>query len=112
MVHDKPIIEKLSEEDMAWAPVVSLLQTVPSRSVWEVISKDKTGRRLARLKLHTTGGGDYGGDNPSTFLAGPLGNLSRSWLVESAVRDDRQDITVTELGQSEREASDRCCDAV
>lgn len=61
-----------------------------ARSIWEVISKDKAGKQLERLKLYTTGGGDYGGDDPSSFITGPLDNLSRSWLIERAVRDDRQ----------------------
>lgn len=29
VVYDEPVIEKLSEEDMAWAPMVSLLQAIP-----------------------------------------------------------------------------------
>jgi hypothetical protein len=29
VVYDEPVIEKFSEEDMAWAPVVSLLQAIP-----------------------------------------------------------------------------------
>ncbi|KAH6613824.1 hypothetical protein C7974DRAFT_466356 [Boeremia exigua] len=82
--------EKLVDPDK---PHLKRVDEVLARSIWKV-----------RLKLYTTGGGDYGGNNPSSFITGPLDVLSRSWLIERPVRTDRQDVTVRELGKHEREA--------
>lgn len=77
-----------------------------ARSIWEAVSKKKSGKRLQRLKLWTTGGDDFGRGDSSVWVTDVLSNLSRSWLIERVPRDDCQDITVRELGQREREARD------
>lgn len=77
-----------------------------ARAIWEVISKNKTGRRLERLKLWTTGGQEYGTGRSLSHITNVLDNLSRSWLIERVPRDDKVNITVRELGQREREARD------
>lgn len=77
-----------------------------ARSIWDVISKHKTGKQLERLKLFTTGGGDYGGGGSSSNITDPIEHMSRSWLIERVVRDDRQGITVRELGKEAREVQD------
>jgi hypothetical protein len=75
-----------------------------ARSIWEVVSKNKIGRRLERLKLWTTGGKEYGTSGSSSHVTDLLDNLSRSWLIERVPRDDQEDIIVRELGRREREA--------
>jgi hypothetical protein len=77
-----------------------------ARSIWNVISKNKTGRRLERLKLWTTGGKQFGTGDNSSSNTDLLDTLSRSWLIERVPRDDQEDITIRELGQREREARD------
>ncbi|KAF2675750.1 hypothetical protein K458DRAFT_437773 [Lentithecium fluviatile CBS 122367] len=76
-----------------------------ARSIWKTISQNKTGRHLERLKLWTTGGGEYGGSMYVSFDE-IIENLSRSWLIERVPRDDQEDITVKELGKDAREARD------
>ena len=77
-----------------------------ARSIWEVISRNKTGRRLECLKLWTTGGKEFGTGGGTSWITDLLDNLSRSWLIERVPRDDQDDITIRELGQREREARD------
>ncbi|KAF2638717.1 hypothetical protein P280DRAFT_471276 [Massarina eburnea CBS 473.64] len=77
-----------------------------ARSMWEVISKNKTGKRLERLKLWTTASIEYGVAEGTFWAIDVLNNLSRSWLITRVPRDDQDDITVRELGQREREARD------
>ena len=84
----------------------SAVDEVLARSIWEVISKRKLGKRLQRLKLWTTGGEDYGTGSTSSMITDLLSNLSRSWLIERVAREDCEDIIVRELGQHEREARD------
>lgn len=79
-----------------------------ARSIWDVIDKNKTGRRLERLKLWTNGVGVYGGSGrgTSSWVMDVLDNLSRSWLIERVPRIDHDEITVWELGRYERKARD------
>lgn len=77
-----------------------------ARSIWTIISQDKTGRHLELLKLWVTGGGDYGGLYVHTQDV-IIKNLSRSWLIERVPRNDEEDITVRELGQHARELRDQ-----
>jgi hypothetical protein len=77
-----------------------------ARSIWEAVSKNKTGRRLERLELWTTGGREYGTPGSSSQVSDLLDNLSRSWLIERVPRDNQEDISVRELGRHERVAHD------
>ena len=79
-----------------------------ARSIWKIISQNKTGRQLERLKLWPTGEGEYGNNRglPYTFPA-MARNLTRSWLFERVPRDDKEDFTVTELRQERRKARDQ-----
>jgi hypothetical protein len=78
-----------------------------ARSIWKTISQNKRGRRLQRLKLWTTGGGEYGGRQSLDCAAFTvIQNLSRSWLIERVPRVDQDDITVRQLGQRARGPSD------
>ncbi|KAJ8069833.1 hypothetical protein OCU04_000247 [Sclerotinia nivalis] len=80
-----------------------------ARSIWKTISQNKTGRRLERLKLWPTGGGEYGASSglPLTFSA-IARNLARSWIFERVPRDDEEEgFTVRELGQHRRTARDQ-----
>lgn len=77
-----------------------------ARSIWDIISKEKAGRQLDRLKLFTTGGGDYGGGGSSSSITDPIHHMSRSWLIERVVPEDRQGITVREIGKRARETRD------
>lgn len=76
-------------------------------SIWKIISQNKTGRPLERLKLWPTGAGEYGtaARLPPTF-AGNVQNLARPWLFERVPRDDTEDFTITELRQKRRLALD------
>lgn len=76
-----------------------------ARSIWRVITRNKKGRKLERLKLWTTGGGHYG--NSCYSYGEPIEELSRSWLIERPVRDDHDEIVVKELGQRAREGRNR-----
>jgi hypothetical protein len=79
-----------------------------AHSIWKTISQNKTGRRLERLKLWPTGGGEYGASSglPLTF-SGIAQNLARSWMFERVPRADEEDFTVRELGQRRRKARDQ-----
>jgi hypothetical protein len=76
-----------------------------ARSIWKTISQNKTGRKLERLKLWTAGGSEHGGGY-NWFIYMFIKHLSRSWLIERLPRDNREDITVRELGQHVREIDD------
>jgi len=78
-----------------------------ARSIWETICRDKMGKRLESLKLYTTGGGSFGERSYHHDISEVVDNLSRSWLVERGVRDDREISNVTELSQRSREARDK-----
>jgi hypothetical protein len=54
-----------------------------ARSIWGVITKEKTGRPMEWLKLWTKGGGDFGGH---TFFSAVVKELARSWLVKRGER--------------------------
>ncbi|KAF2681573.1 hypothetical protein K458DRAFT_456473 [Lentithecium fluviatile CBS 122367] len=77
-----------------------------ARSIWKTISQSKTGRPLERLKLWTTGGGEYGDSSKLCTDIMIIWDLSRSWLIERVPRDDQDDIIVRELGQHARQLSD------
>ncbi|KAJ4296815.1 hypothetical protein N0V90_006863 [Kalmusia sp. IMI 367209] len=77
-----------------------------ARSIWKAISQNKTGRQLDRLKLWTTGGGEYGGGPTLGRVSTIIQSLSRSWLIERVPQDDQENITVRELGQHARNVSD------
>jgi len=76
-----------------------------ARSIWKTISRSKTGRQLERLKLWTTGGGEYGGITFVSFST-IIQNLSQSWLIERDPRDDQEDVIIRELGQHVMEPDD------
>lgn len=77
-------------------------------SIWRTVTLNKTGKRLERLKLWPTGGGEYGGNYglPPTFT-GMAQNLTRSWLFERVPQDGKEEFTVRELVQDRREACDQ-----
>jgi hypothetical protein len=77
-----------------------------ARSIWKTISQHKMGKQLERLKLWTTGAGEYGAGSRYEIRM-MCRSLSRSWLIERVPRDDHDDITVRELGQRFREAEVR-----
>lgn len=78
-----------------------------ARSIWDTISQNKDGRRLVRLKLWTSGGGEYGGGLFDSWVTDILNNISRSWLIESQPRNHGEDIILKELGRQAREARDK-----
>ncbi|CAG9979390.1 unnamed protein product [Clonostachys byssicola] len=76
-----------------------------ARAIWSTICQHKVGRRLESLRLWTTGGGVFGNDRqeaPSLFTS-----LSRSWSITRVPRDDKEVISVEELGRRAREASEK-----
>ncbi|PSN74958.1 hypothetical protein BS50DRAFT_628208 [Corynespora cassiicola Philippines] len=75
-----------------------------ARSIWKFTSYKETGRRLERLKLWTRGGDKFGDSTSSSSIYTFTKCLSRSWLIERVPREDRDDITVRELGKHERES--------
>ncbi|KAF2871258.1 hypothetical protein BDV95DRAFT_573622 [Massariosphaeria phaeospora] len=76
--------------------------------IWQIISQNKTGRRLERVKLWPKGGGYFASGNHTLGAVDMFArSLSRSWLIERVPRDDREDVTVKELGQRARETRDR-----
>ncbi|VUC35366.1 unnamed protein product [Clonostachys rosea] len=78
-----------------------------ARSIWEIICRDKVGRKLESLKLWTTGGGQYGNSTSNSGMMDIINNLSRSWLIELVPRHDENIITIKELGLKAREERDR-----
>jgi hypothetical protein len=77
-----------------------------ARSIWKTISQNKTGKRLERLKLFTTGGGEYGTGSTSHYDSQIMQNLSQSWLFERVPRADQEDFTVRELAPRARVIED------
>ena len=77
-----------------------------ARSIWELVSARKTGARLERLKLWTTGGGQYGGYSGLPYLHKFLDQLSRSWLIERDPRRDVDDVVVREVGKRKRDTNE------
>lgn len=78
-----------------------------ARSIWDIICRNKMGKRLDSLKLYTTGGGSFGDAAQYGGICDMVDHLSRSWLVERSVRDDEDTVIVRELGRQSREARDR-----
>lgn len=79
-----------------------------ARSIWDVIAAHKDGKRLLSLKLHTTGGMNFGLPGQVRRMTDIVRHLSRSWLIERGVRDDEQDaLRVRELGIEARKARDK-----
>ncbi|KAK6610441.1 hypothetical protein H4I96_02039 [Botrytis cinerea] len=80
-----------------------------ARAIWKIISQDKTGRRLERLKLWPEEGnvfGIYGTGLPFTFSE-MIKNMTRSWIFERDPREDEEELfTVRELRQHKRRNSD------
>jgi hypothetical protein len=70
-------------------------------SIWNIISQNKEGRQLERLKLWSTGASSYP-ERPG-FFSILVEEMSRSWLLERNPRDDRVDPIVRELGRFSRE---------
>lgn len=77
-----------------------------ARSIWEIICRDKAGKRLESLKLYTTGGGNFGEARGYSNISKVVENLSRYWLMEKSIRDDEDIISVRELGRGARQARD------
>jgi hypothetical protein len=78
-----------------------------ARSIWEVITQNKTGKRLERLKLWTRNSGIFSHINGSYVIGMFAKRTSRSWLIERSPRDDREEVTVKELRQHAREDDER-----
>ncbi|GAB1319716.1 Kinase subdomain-containing protein [Madurella fahalii] len=78
-----------------------------ARSIWETICRAKEGKPLESLKLYTAGGGKFGMNVSYNDTYEVVANLSRSWLIERGVRDDKDTINVRELGRRSREARDK-----
>ncbi|KAH8726762.1 hypothetical protein GQ44DRAFT_792255 [Phaeosphaeriaceae sp. PMI808] len=76
-----------------------------AQSIWKIISQNKTGRRLERLKLWPTGAGKYGAnDGVVVTFSDMVRDMARSWIFERNPRDDKEDFTVRELGKNARKA--------
>lgn len=73
-----------------------------ARSIWQVITEHKTGKRLQRLKLWTRGGEkfSYSGMGALSVYAN---DMNRSWLAERSPRDDTEEVKVEELLKQVRE---------
>ncbi|KAH8897371.1 hypothetical protein GQ53DRAFT_887765, partial [Thozetella sp. PMI_491] len=84
-----------------------------ARSIWETICRDKTGRKLETLKLYTTGGGSFGDRSYRHDISEIFDNLSRSWLIERCVRDDKDSSHVKELtGRTSEACNERATSPV
>jgi hypothetical protein len=70
-------------------------------SIWNIISQNKEGRQLERIKLWSTGSSSY--PNRPGFFDILVEEMSRSWLLERNPRDDQVDPIVRELGRLSRE---------
>jgi hypothetical protein len=70
-------------------------------SIWNIISQNKEGRQLERLKLWSTGPKSY--PKRPGFFCILVEEMSRSWLLERNPRDDQVDPIVRELGRLSRE---------
>jgi hypothetical protein len=87
------------------ALINSAVDEALARSIYEMISQNKTGRQLERLKLWTKNAGIFG--STSYAVDTVTRSISRSWLIERLPRDDREEITVKELAQRAREKHER-----
>jgi hypothetical protein len=77
-----------------------------ARSIWKTINQNKTGKQLERLKLFTTGGGEYGNGSASAYGSEIIQHLSQSWLIERVPRADQEDFTIRELAPRARMIED------
>lgn len=98
-----------------------------ARCIWPAVSRAKEVKPLQVLKLWTTGGGSWGNGSNNDHIPPVVDKLSRSWLIERVLRDDKKDdddggggggggyssqhgerdaIVVMELGQRARERRD------
>jgi hypothetical protein len=80
-----------------------------ARSIWNIISQNKDGKPLERLKLRPAGMGEFGSlaKRPSS-LGAFYNHLARSWSIERDPRDNREDcIIIRELQRDRRLATDR-----
>jgi hypothetical protein len=87
------------------ALINSAVDEALARSIYEMISQNKTGRQLERLKLWTKNAGVFG--STSYAVDTVARSISRSWLIERLPRDDREEIIVKELAQLAREKHER-----
>lgn len=78
-----------------------------ARSIWDIICRDKAGKRLESHILYTTSGGDFGDPSHFNDADSVFEKLSHLWLIERGVRDDEGNINERELG---RRASREACD--
>jgi hypothetical protein len=78
-----------------------------ARAIWEMITQNKTGKRLERLKLWTRNGGVFAQAAHTPFLDQFAVSMDRSWLIERSPRDDIEEVTVKELKQHAREDDER-----
>jgi hypothetical protein len=89
------------------ALINSAVDEALARSIWEMIIQNKTGRRLEQLKLWTKNGGIFASTASIYAVDTATRSMSRSWLIERLPRDDKEDVTVKELGQRAREIRER-----
>ncbi|PQE22664.1 hypothetical protein CJF31_00001608 [Rutstroemia sp. NJR-2017a BVV2] len=115
---DKPLVDLrflfLKRGELKETLINCAVEEALARSIWKTINQNKTGRRLERLKLWSTGGGVYGTETGlpvkrnTTAFSAIRQNLARSWIFERGPRDDEEEgFTVRELGQYKRMARDQ-----
>ncbi|KAI9678982.1 MAG: hypothetical protein M1822_007408 [Bathelium mastoideum] len=78
-----------------------------ARSIWNIIYQAKLGKPLQSLKLWTYGGGQWGNNIGNGNIAPVVDKLSCSWLIERVVGNDKDMITVKELGRRGKEIHDQ-----
>lgn len=78
-----------------------------ARSIWDTTCQGKVGKSLEFLKLWTRGGYQFGNNTSNGGISDVVDNLSRSWLIERDVRDDKNMISIREMDRRVREIRDR-----
>ena len=78
-----------------------------ARSIWDIICRAKIGKALQSLKLWTDGGDQWGNGISNGGIRPVVDILSCSWLIERVVGNDKDMITVKELGRRGKEIRDR-----
>lgn len=99
----KAELESLRRREMRDTFINCAVDKALAQSIWNLISQNKTGKRLESLKLWPTGGsrygacqGSYGAPMAGISCIAIFNCLSRPWLFERVPRDDKVDFIVWE----------------
>jgi hypothetical protein len=88
------------------ALVNSAIDKALAISIWDIISANRSGRALERLRINS-GGGDCLGGTVADYLPERARHMSRSFQLTKSERDDRNDVRIYEIGGGWRKWRDK-----